>query len=46
VLNALREVEDGLVSFRADRIERDRLAGTLRSAEETLMLATNRYVHG
>ena len=46
VLNALREVEDGLVSFRADQIERDRQAGVLRSAQETLELATSRYSHG
>ena len=46
VLNALREVEDGLVSFRADRTERDRLAGVVRSAEETLALSTNRYLRG
>jgi outer membrane protein, multidrug efflux system len=46
VLNALREVEDGLVSYRADRIARDRLAAELRSAEETLSLATSRYTHG
>ncbi|MBV9747862.1 MAG: efflux transporter outer membrane subunit [Acetobacteraceae bacterium] len=46
VLNALREVEDALVSFRADRIERDRLADVLRSAAQTLALATSRYAHG
>ena len=46
VLNALREVEDGLVSFRADRVERDRLAAVLRSGEDTLYLASNRYAHG
>ena len=46
VLNALREVEDGLVSFRSDRVERDRLVGVVRSADETLALSTNRYLHG
>ena len=46
VLNALREVEDGLVSFRADRVERDRLARVLQSAEQTLTLATSLYTHG
>ncbi len=46
VLNALREVEDSLVSFRADRTERDRLAGLLRSGEDTLLLATSQYTHG
>ncbi len=46
VLNALREVEDSLVSFRADRIERDRLAAVLASAEDTFHLASSLYVHG
>ena len=46
VLNAVREVEDGLVSFRTDRAERDRLQGVVRSAEETLALSTNRYLRG
>ncbi len=46
MLNAPREVEDGLVSFRADRTERDRLDGVLRSADQTLALATSRYAHG
>ena len=46
VLNALREVEDALVAFRADRSERDRLASVLRSGEDTLYLASNRYAHG
>ncbi len=46
VLNALREVEDSLVSFRADRVERDRLAGLLRSGQDTLLLATSQYAHG
>ncbi len=46
VLNALREVEDALVAFRTDRVERDRLAGVVRSGEDTLYLATSRYSHG
>ena len=46
MLNALREVEDALVAFRTDRIERDRLAAELRSGEDTLYLASNRYTHG
>ena len=46
VLNALREVEDALVSFRTDRVERDRLAGVVRSAEDTFHLASSRYAHG
>ncbi len=46
VLNALREVEDSLVSFRADRIERDRLAAVLASAEDTFHLASSLYTHG
>jgi multidrug efflux system outer membrane protein len=46
VLNALREVEDSLVSFRADRIERDRLAAVLASAQDTFHLASSLYTHG
>ena len=46
VLNALREVEDALVAFRTDRDELDRLAGVVRSSEDTLYLATNQYTHG
>ena len=46
VLNALREVEDSLVAFRADRNELDRLADVVRSAQDTLYLATNQYAHG
>ncbi len=46
VLNALREVEDSLVAFRSDREGRDRLAGELSAAEDTLHLATSRYAHG
>ena len=46
VLNALREVEDDLVAYRTDRAQRDRLRQTVRSAEDTLYLATNQYQHG
>ena len=46
VLNALREVEDGLVSYRADRVERDRLREVVRSADDALVLSTSRYVSG
>ena len=47
VLNALREVEDSLIAFNADRDERDRLAaGQLRSGEDTLYLSNSRYTHG
>ena len=46
VLNALREVEDSLVSFRTDRVERDRLAAVVRSGEDTFHLASSRYAHG
>jgi multidrug efflux system outer membrane protein len=42
----LREVEDSLVSFRADRIERDRLAAVLASAQDTFHLASSLYTHG
>lgn len=46
VLNALKEVEDGLVSYRTDQSERDRVADTVRSAESTFSLAQNQYAHG
>ena len=46
VLNALREVEDGLIAYRADRLERDRLAAVVASSQTTLDLATSRYTHG
>ena len=46
VLNALREVEDSLIAFHADRDERDRLAAIVHSGEDTLYLSTNRYTHG
>ena len=43
VLNALREVEDALVSYRYDRIERDRQAQVVQSASDSLYLARNRF---
>jgi outer membrane protein, multidrug efflux system len=46
VLNALREVEDALVGYRTDRAARDQLIDTVRSAETTLGLARDRYLHG
>lgn len=46
VLNALREVEDALVSYRYDRIERDRQAQVVRAAADTLYLSRNRFSHG
>ncbi len=46
VLNALREVEDALIAYRADRIERDRSAAASVAADDTLYLSTSRYSHG
>ena len=46
VLNALREVEDGLVSYRTDRAEREREAQVVGAAAETLYLARNRFSNG
>jgi len=46
VLNALREVEDGLVAYRTDRAARDRLLEEVKSAEITLFLARARYTNG
>ena len=46
MLNALREVEDALVAYRTDRAARDELAQTVDSAQRTLALARDRYVHG
>jgi len=46
VLNALREVEDALVSYRVDRASRDLLQDTLDSAQLTWDLARNQYDHG
>jgi NodT family efflux transporter outer membrane factor (OMF) lipoprotein len=46
VLEALAEVEDGLVNYRADRAQRDLLRQTVASAQTALMLARDRYDHG
>jgi outer membrane protein, multidrug efflux system len=46
VLNALREVEDALVTYRVDRASRDLLQDTLDSAQMTWDLARNQYEHG
>lgn len=46
VLNALREVEDALVSYRTDRASRDLLQDTLDSAQSTWSLSRNQYEHG
>ncbi len=46
VLNALREVEDALVAYRTDRAGQYKLAEAVRSGEETLFLARDRYTHG
>jgi NodT family efflux transporter outer membrane factor (OMF) lipoprotein len=46
VLNALREVEDALVSYRTDRAARDRLLEEVHSAQITLSLARARYTNG
>ena len=46
VLNALREVEDALVTYRVDLASRDLLQDTLDSAQMTWDLARNQYDHG
>jgi outer membrane protein, multidrug efflux system len=46
VLNALREVEDALVTYRVDLASRDLLQDTLDSAQVTWDLARNQYDHG
>jgi NodT family efflux transporter outer membrane factor (OMF) lipoprotein len=46
VLNALREVEDALVTYRVDRASRDLLQDTLDSAQLTWDLARNQYDYG
>jgi NodT family efflux transporter outer membrane factor (OMF) lipoprotein len=46
VLNALREVEDGLVAYRTDRAARDDIGKTVSAAGESLYLAQNRYANG
>ena len=46
VLNALREVEDALVSYRTDRDERGRQAQVVAAASDTLYLSRNRFSNG
>ena len=46
MLNALREVEDALVTYRVDRASRDLLQDTLDSAQLTWDLARNQYHYG
>ncbi len=46
VLNALQEVENALAAYRADRARQVSLADTVKSAQDGLMLATDRYRHG
>jgi NodT family efflux transporter outer membrane factor (OMF) lipoprotein len=46
VLNALREVEDALVSYRTDAQTADETAASVKSAAFSLYLANNRYTHG
>ncbi|MDJ0387586.1 efflux transporter outer membrane subunit [Roseomonas sp. E05] len=46
VLNALREVEDSLVAYRTDKVQRDLLERTVKSAETALSLARSRYNNG
>ena len=46
VLNALSDVENDLVAYRTDREQRDKLAATVRSAQDTLHLATSQYSNG
>jgi len=46
VLNALREVEDALVTYRVDRASRDLLQDTLDSAQLTWDLARSQYEYG
>ena len=46
VLNALREVEDGLVAYRADVSSREKVVATLESAKDTEYLAASQYRNG
>jgi len=46
VLNALREVEDGLVAYRTDAQAADDTAASVNAAAFALYLANNRYTHG
>ena len=46
VLNALQEVENALAAYRADRARQVSLADTVKSAQDGLFLATDRYKQG
>jgi multidrug efflux system outer membrane protein len=46
VLNALREVENALVSYRNDQIATQAAAATVQSASLSLYLSNNQYTHG
>ncbi|MXP62541.1 efflux transporter outer membrane subunit [Roseomonas sp. M0104] len=46
VLNALREVEDSLVAYRTDKVQRDLLERAVKAAETALSLARSRYNNG
>jgi outer membrane protein, multidrug efflux system len=46
VLNALREVEDSLVAYRADRTARDRLVVAVSSGQSALSLSRDAYDNG
>jgi NodT family efflux transporter outer membrane factor (OMF) lipoprotein len=46
VLNALREVENALVSYREDQIAAQKAAATVKSAGLTLYLSNSQYTHG
>jgi NodT family efflux transporter outer membrane factor (OMF) lipoprotein len=46
VLNALREVEDALVSYRTDRKARERIVQTIDASQISLNLAQARYAAG
>jgi multidrug efflux system outer membrane protein len=46
VLNALAEVENGLVAYRTDRQSQADAVATEQSAADNYQLAQNRYVHG
>lgn len=46
VLNALREVEDALIAYRADQAAEAQAAQTVQAARLTFYLAQDRYRHG
>jgi len=46
VLNALREVENALVSYREDQISAQKAATTVQSAALSLHLSQSQYAHG